>query len=123
VLKKFDAIDTSVRIVSQQEENVRSSMEEQGQGSKQILEGVGNVNEITRQVKSGSNEMLTGAEEVIRESNNLETATQEITGGMNEIATGADQINVSVHHVNEISAKNRDGIDALIREVSRFKVE
>jgi len=123
VLTKFEAIDSNVRVVSQQEETVRNAMEEQGQGSKQILEGVGNVNEITRQVKGGSNEMLVGAEEVIRESNNLEKATQEITNGMNEIASGADQINLAVNHVNAISAKNREGIDTLIREVSRFKVE
>jgi methyl-accepting chemotaxis protein len=123
VLNRFEAIDSSVKVVSQQEENVRNAMEEQGQGSKQILEGVGNVNEITRQVKGGSNEMLEGAKEVIQESNNLEKATQEITNGMNEIASGADQINVAVNHVNEISAKNREGIDTLIREVSRFKVE
>jgi len=123
VLNRFEAIDSSVKVVSQQEENVRNAMEEQGEGSKQILEGVSNVNEITRQVKGGSNEMLEGAGEVIRESNNLEKATQEITNGMNEIASGADEINVAVHHVNEISAKNREGIDTLIREVSRFKVE
>ena len=67
--------------------------------------------------------MLEGAKEVIQESNNLEKATQEITGGMNEIASGADQINAAVNHVNEISAKNREGIDTLIREVARFKVE
>jgi hypothetical protein len=27
-----------------------------------------------------------------------------------------------VNHVNEISGKNREGIDLLMREVSRFKV-
>jgi methyl-accepting chemotaxis protein len=37
------------------------------------------------------------------------------------MASGADQINVAVNHVNEISGKNREGIDILIREVSRFK--
>jgi len=123
VLNRFEAIDSSVKIVSEQEENVRKAMEEQGEGSKQILEGVGNVNEITRQVKDGSNEMLIGAKEVIQESTNLDKATQEITNGMNEIASGADQINVAVNHVNEISGKNREGIDTLLREVSRFKVE
>jgi methyl-accepting chemotaxis protein len=97
-------------------------MEEQGEGSKQILEGIGEVNEITRQVKSGSNEMLEGAHEVIQESTNLEKVTQEITSGMNEMASGADEINVAVHHVNEISVKNRQGIELLMKEVSRFKV-
>jgi methyl-accepting chemotaxis protein len=42
---------------------------------------------------------------------------------MNEMATGAEQINVAVHHVNELSIKNREGIDVLIKEVSRFKVD
>jgi len=122
VNRKFEAIDSNIKIVSEQEENILSAMEEQGKGSKQILDVVSNVNEITRQVKSGSNEMLEGANEVIQESNNLEKTTQEITGGMNEMASGADQINTAVHHVNEISSKNREGIDTLVREVSRFKV-
>jgi methyl-accepting chemotaxis protein len=67
--------------------------------------------------------MLVGAKEVIQESNNLEKATQEITSGMNEMAAGANHINVAVHNVSEISHKNREGINTLIREVSRFKVE
>jgi methyl-accepting chemotaxis protein len=123
VLSKFEAIDSSVKTVVEQEENIRNAMEEQGEGSKQILQGIGNVSEITRQVKSGSEEMLEGSKEVVHESQNLESVTQEITGGMNEMASGAEQINTAVHHVNEISGKNREGIDTLIREVSRFKVE
>jgi methyl-accepting chemotaxis protein len=81
------------------------------------------VNEITQQVKGGSTEMLEGSKEVIQESKNLEKVTQEITGGMNEMATGAEQINVAVNRVNELSGQNRDNIDVLVREVSRFKVE
>ncbi|MCL2211603.1 MAG: methyl-accepting chemotaxis protein [Treponema sp.] len=123
VLNKFEAISVSIDTVAQQEDNIRNAMEEQGEGSKQILDGIGKVNIITKQVKSGSNEMLDGAKEVIQESVNLEKVTQEITSGMNEMASGADQINIAVHHVNEISIKNRESIDTLLKEVSRFKVE
>jgi len=123
VLDRFEAIDTSIETVAQQEDNIRTAMEEQGQGSKQILDGIGMVNTITRQVKTGSSQMLEGSQEVIRESQNLEKATQEITSGMNEMATGADQINVAVNHINEITIRNREGIDALIREVARFKID
>ncbi|MCL2230302.1 MAG: methyl-accepting chemotaxis protein [Treponema sp.] len=122
VLTKFGAIDDSVKVVAEQEENILHAMEEQGIGSKQILEGVGKVNEITRQVSDRSGEMMHNAHEVIRESENLEKATQEIECGMNEMATGASQINIAVNHVNEISGKNREGINVLIGEVSRFKV-
>ena len=123
VLTKFGAIDDSVRIVAEQEENILHAMEEQGIGSKQILQGISSVNDITRQVKSASEEMLQNSKEVIRESDNLEKQTQEISSGINEMASGADQINTAVNQVNEISGKNREGIDHLIKEVSRFKVE
>ena len=123
VLNRFESIDTNVKTVAEQEANIRAAMEEQGAGNKQILEGVGNVNEITRHVSSGSREMLEGAKEVIHESTNLEHLTQEITSGIREMAFGAEQVNKSVHHVNEISGKNREGINSLMREVSRFKVD
>ena len=123
VLTKFGAIDESVNTVAVQEENILHAMEEQGIGSKQILEGVGKVNDITTQVRNRSEEMLQNAKEVIRESENLEKATQENTSGMNEMASGAQQINTAVHNVNDISGKNREGIGILIKEISKFKVE
>jgi methyl-accepting chemotaxis protein len=123
VMGKFAAIESSVKIVAEQEEIIRNAMEEQGSGSKQILEGVSNVNEITRQVRDGSQEMLEGSRGVIQESKNLAKVTVEITGGMNEMAAGADQVNVAVTKVNEISVKNKEIIDRLVQEVSRFKVE
>jgi methyl-accepting chemotaxis protein len=123
VLNKFEAIDNGVKTVSMQEENIRNAMEEQGEGSKQVLNSVGSLNGLTQQVSSSSEEMLNGSQEVMNESRNLEKVTQEITGGMNEMAQGADQINIAVNNVNEMTQKNRDAIDTLIREVSRFKVE
>jgi uncharacterized phage infection (PIP) family protein YhgE len=81
-------------------------MEEQSEGSKQLLQSSSSLNEITQQVRSGSGEMLEGSKEVIKESQNLSRLTQEITGGMNEITIGADQMNVAVHHVSEISGKD-----------------
>jgi methyl-accepting chemotaxis protein len=81
------------------------------------------LNEITQQVKGGSQEMLEGSKEVITEGRNLEMVTQEITNGMNEMATGAEQINIAVNRVNEISSQNKENIEVLVKEVSRFKVE
>ena len=122
VLARFEAIDTNVKTVAQQEETIRNAMEEQGQGSRQVLDGIEKVTGITRNVKSGSEEMLEGAQEVIKESQNLEKVTQEITSGMNEMASGADQINIAVHQVNDLSSRNRDRISSLMKEVSKFKV-
>jgi len=123
VLTRFESIDSGVKTVAEQEEGIRHAMEEQAEGSNQLLQGTSNLNGITQQVKAGSEEMLEGSKEVMHESQNLEKITQEITGGMNEMASGADQMNTAVNHVNEISGKNREAINALLKEVSRFKIE
>jgi methyl-accepting chemotaxis protein len=123
VLNKFEAIDGGIRTVSNQEENIRSAMEEQSAGSKQILEAISLLNDVTQMVKGGSQEMLEGSKQIIQESKNLEIATQEISNGMNDMATGAEQINTAVSRVQEISGQNKESVNILVREVSKFKVE
>ena len=123
VLNKFVAIDAGVKTVSFQEDNIRSAMEEQSAGSQQVLESVGELNNLTQLVKGGSTEMQEGSKQVIKESKNLEMLTQEITHGMNEMSAGVDQINIAVNHVNTLSVKNKDTIDGLVAEISKFKVE
>jgi len=122
VLNKFEAIDKEIKVVVEQEGNIRNAMEEQGAGSKQILDAVSHLNDITFQVKNEAEEMSDGSKEVINESKNLENVTANITNGMNEMASGANQINSAVIQVREITAKNKESINTLVQAVSRFKV-
>ncbi|MCL2601417.1 MAG: methyl-accepting chemotaxis protein [Treponema sp.] len=121
-IKNFEAIDNGVRTVADKEEVIRGAMEEQGEGSRQVLQASTQVSEITRQVKGGSQQMLEGSKEVIQESRNLEMVTQEISNGINEMAVGAEEVNRAVISVNELSGRNRENISVLVRAVSQFKV-
>jgi methyl-accepting chemotaxis protein len=123
VLKKFEIIDDGLKAVSDQEVSIGNAMEEQGTGSKQILDAISRLNDITQEVKRSSIEMLAGSNEIIREGKNLDQVTEEIAGGMNEMAIGADEINAAVNEVNQITVRNKDHIEHLVEEVSRFKVE
>jgi methyl-accepting chemotaxis protein len=67
-------------------------------------------------------EMLAGSKELIQESNNPVKVTHEITAGINEMTVGAEQINTAVNCMNELSGKNRQNIDMVMKEVSQFKV-
>jgi methyl-accepting chemotaxis protein len=42
---------------------------------------------------------------------------------MNEMAAGADHINDAVTRVNAISGENKDSIEVLVQEVSKFKLD
>ncbi|MCL2067265.1 MAG: methyl-accepting chemotaxis protein [Treponema sp.] len=123
VLERFEAIAGDVEIVSNQESQIRTAMEEQETGSRQILEAVGQLNSITGLVKSASSDMAANSKNVINQSLSLKRITEEVAGGMDEMTIGADQINKAVSTVNEISVKNKRNIDDLSRAIAKFKVE
>lgn len=123
VLGKFDTIQTEVNTVSEQESGIRRAMEEQSTGSKQVLEAIGILNDITQKVQDNSQEMLTGSQQISEEALNMNTITQEVSNGMGEMSTGAEQVTVAVNKVNELSDENKSSIEALMEEVGKFKVD
>ncbi|MDR2484263.1 MAG: methyl-accepting chemotaxis protein [Treponema sp.] len=123
VLNRFEAIDNGVKTVSQQEDNIRASIETQNAGSKRILEAVGRLNELTGQVKAGSAEMQDGSHLIMQESRNLEQATADITRGMEDMADGTKLINAAVNLVNKTTLQNKENIDVLVTEVGKFKLD
>ncbi|MDR1073205.1 MAG: methyl-accepting chemotaxis protein [Treponema sp.] len=123
VLLKFEAISDGVRKVIEQEANVRTAMEEQGAGSKSILESINSLQEITGEVTRGSLAMEGKSRKVITESRELEMIAKEINGDMREMSSEADQIWQAVKLVDDISVNNKKQIETLMSEVSRFKVE
>jgi methyl-accepting chemotaxis protein len=98
-------------------------MEEQGAGSKSILESISSLNEITGEVTGSARAMGDRSQEIIRESKTLEEITGEMSEGMRAMAAGAEEISRAVKRVDDISVYNKTQIETLISEISRFKVE
>lgn len=122
VSAQFEEIYSKIAEVADRERLTQEAMEEQNAGSKEILEALGGLHEITGEVKSGSKEMLIGSREVLRESENLGKITTEIDGGMNEMAAGTEQITEAVVRVSELGKTNKECVDTLFDEVSKFKI-
>ncbi|MDR2151118.1 MAG: methyl-accepting chemotaxis protein [Spirochaetaceae bacterium] len=123
VMLNFEDISEQVRLVTDKEAAIRTAMEGQEAESNAILESIGSLNEITGEVKQRAQGMLQGSSAVMQESKNLGKITTEIGNGMEEMSSGAEQINTAVNQVQDISGENHRQIAALMREVSRFKVE
>ncbi|MDR3139423.1 MAG: methyl-accepting chemotaxis protein [Treponema sp.] len=121
VIERFEAIDQNVKTVSEQEANIRGSMEEQGTGSKQILEYISRLNEITRIIKDDCEHMRSRSGDVVEESRNLERLTQEISLNMNGMSDRANQISAAVQRVDDLSGENKRHIDVLAGEIQKFK--
>jgi methyl-accepting chemotaxis protein len=123
VLDRFEVIDSGVKLVSRQEENIRSAMEEQQTGSQQVLDVIARLNDINQQVRNSSTQMRSGSKKIIGESENLGALTSEVSNGVSEISKGADQVNIAVHRISTLSSDNKEHIDTLVSEISKFKVE
>jgi len=120
VLDRFGAIDSSVKTVSEHEQNILNAMQEQETGGKQILESIGILRDITHSVKKGSDDMAKSGETLVKETDEFIKTSQEAAEGMNEILTGINQIKVSVNHVNEMSQENNRNFDSLKQETEKF---
>jgi len=121
VLARFGAIDSSVKTVSEHEQNILNAMEEQETGGKQILESISRLRDITSSVKKGSLNMAESGNTLVKETDAFIKTSQEAAEGMNEILKGINQINVSVSHVNEMSLENNKNFESLKQETQKFK--
>jgi methyl-accepting chemotaxis protein len=120
VLERFEAIDKSVKTVSDHEKNILNAMEEQETGGKQILESISRLRDITFSVKSGSDQMAESGETLVKETDELINTSKETVEGMNEILIGINQISTSMVHVNEMSQENNKNFEALKDETNKF---
>ena len=120
VLNRFGAIDSSVKTVSQHEQNILNAMREQETGGKQILESISRLRDITRSVKNGSDDMEESGKTLVKETDEFIKTSREAVEGMNEILKGVNQINSSVSHVNDMSNENNRNFDALKQETEKF---
>ena len=102
--------------------SLTSAMQEQENGSHEVLQAIKDINSITNEVQQGSAEMLRGGEGVAIEMQKLDGLTRIITDSMNEMSAGAIEISNAMQEVSDVVQQNKVSIASLVQEVSKFKV-
>ena len=120
--EKFATIFTLSDQVKNMSTRLTESMREQEDGSREVLEAIKNISEVTVEVEAGSGDMLKGGEGVAHEMKKLDGLTNTIAASMKEMAAAAVQINNAIQGVKEITNKNKRSIENLAQEVSKFKI-
>ena len=119
---EFNLIFNLAEEVKNMSARLTEAMQEQENGSKEVLEAIKNINMVTNEVQAGSEEMLKGGEQVAEEMHKLDNLTHAIAESMNEMAAGSIQINNAVQEVHGLTQKNKQSIENLATEVAKFKV-
>ena len=119
---QFDMIFDLVAKTKDQEQAVRTAMSDQKTDNEHIVQVMEKIGSITHEVQKVSQEMLKGSKAVGAEMSILANMSDAIACSMHEMASGAVQINNAVQEVSGITQKNKQSIENLAQEVSKFKV-
>jgi CheY-like chemotaxis protein len=123
VLARFDVIDSGVRTVSNHDQHIRNTMEEQEVGGKQVLDSVSRLKDITSSVKNGAVDMSDSGEEMIKKTHEFIGISNQLVEGMNRIVSGAlNEIKIAVKLIDEMSNENDRNFIDLKQETEKFKV-
>jgi methyl-accepting chemotaxis protein len=122
VTRRFDAIVEGLEQVAIGGNGIKIAMDEQGEGSKQVLDAMSSLRSQTDDVKSRATEMEEGSKQVIEETKSLESATAEITSGIQEMAAGAQQINAATNQAMDVASDTASVAKELASSVEPFKV-
>jgi len=120
--KTFIAVYESVSRISEKEDAIVNVMRTQKENSRQVIDAIKNINDITGKIQASSTEMIAGGAQIAQEMQKLSQITHETTESMNEIADNAKEITASVDEVNAVTQENKNSITSLAIEVEKFKV-
>ncbi|HET7838240.1 MAG TPA: methyl-accepting chemotaxis protein [Rectinemataceae bacterium] len=108
--------------VSALEREINAALEEQREGSRQVLEGLASINEISGQVRSGSLELREGSGAIAREMAELQTATDVLRQVAEGIGRSVSEIDTRAEAVVESSRRNRSSLDEVEALIGRYSL-
>ncbi|MCR4954372.1 MAG: HAMP domain-containing protein [Treponema sp.] len=120
--KTFSLVSHELSDTDQLVIQIRTAMEEQNEGSKQIVEALKMMNDSTEEVKSASVEMQEGNKLILTEVHQLKDVTLSMKQSMQEMSVGAQKINETGAVLTEVSDKMRDSIRKIGDQIDEFKV-
>ena len=119
--ESFNLVSNLISDTDQLVRNIRSAMEEQQAGSKQILDSLQLMNDSTLEVKTAGQEMKTGNQMILSEIQNLQNTTLVIKESMAEMSSGAKDMNRTGAALSDITGKVRYSIQKIGAEIDQFK--
>ncbi len=122
VESSFDETLGLIHRIERLESELKNSMAEQDEGSRQILEALSDINSITSEVREGSVEMTRSSGAISAEAEKLLAETDEIKEGMHRITEGTIGINKALGDIAGLGLRNKEYISAVRAEASRFRL-
>ena len=120
--ESFGAVSSRIKTTDVLVRQIRSAMDEQNDGSRQIFGVLQTLNTNTSQVRSSSEEMAAGSQTILAEVKKLQDATEQIKAGMENMGDGTGVISQCEIALTEVSAEVKSSVRKIGDEIDLFKV-
>ncbi len=104
------------------EEEIKRAMSEQDEGSKEILDALGQISEITQRVRSGSSEMLEGSRSIGKEMGGLLELSEHLRIDIVEVVRGTVEIKTDTDSVSAMTERSASLIETVSAKVARYSL-
>ena len=122
VQSHFETIFNLTNTVKTQEHQIMTAMQEQDEGSAQVLEAMKEINNITYAVKENSEEILTGSKEINVEVSKLADGTNSITDAVNDMTQKTESIITNIADIKQAATLNTEATNKLQAEAAKFRI-
>ncbi|MCQ2981917.1 MAG: methyl-accepting chemotaxis protein [Treponemataceae bacterium] len=122
VQEQFGRIFDLTQKIKNQEHTISQAMEEQSQGSNEVLIAMQSINDNTITVRDNSAQMLEGNKELIVAMECLADTTQGITQAVIDMSKATEAISGEIHSVTDAVAKNTEVSGSIVEQTRNLKV-
>lgn len=118
----FDTVANSIHETDEIVHLIKRAMQEQNEGSLQIVSTLKNMSNSSGEVRNASIEMASGNKAILASVNDLEGMTREIQTSMENVRTSARKIHETGTTLNDISENMNNAIVSIGSEIDNFQV-
>ena len=118
----FDSVANQITVSNNLVRQVTVAMHEQNQGTRQVLDSLKSIQEITHTIHNGSTEMNTGTSVILKEMTRLTGISHEVQENSSKISQAAQTINSSIDTISRNSIQNDESVRVLQDLTRKYKL-
>ncbi len=120
--KSFELVGTRTDYTSELVETIKHAMEEQREGTQQILEVLSEMNNTSSDVQTASREIEHGTNEILDSISSLRMSSQEMSDSFSKIVATTNDTKVTTESLNNLTVEMTNAVDNISGKIEEFKI-
>lgn len=118
----FELVSQKALNTSQLVDNIKGAMEEQNEGSKQVMDALSAMNRTSGEVQSSSREIENGTKEILASIENLKASSSNMSDNFNTIVSTTDSTQEATAQLNRFTIKMAGAVNEISMKIDEFRV-